>query len=47
MAAIAVCFCLVLRTCLKRENKRMEAAEESATTEEELEQARSRIRFVL
>jgi organic hydroperoxide reductase OsmC/OhrA len=47
MAAIAVCFCLVLRICLKRENKRMEDAEESAATEEELVEARSKIRFVL
>jgi organic hydroperoxide reductase OsmC/OhrA len=47
MAAIAVCFCLVLRICLKRENKRMEDAQESAATEEELVEARSKIRFVL
>ena len=47
MAAIAVSFCLVLRICLKRENKKMEEAEQMANTEEELEQARSKIRFVL
>lgn len=47
MAAIAVCVCLVLRFCLKRENRLMNEAEESAETEEELEQARSRIRYVL
>ena len=47
MAALAVCFCLVLRLCLKRENAKMDLREQSATTEEELEAARKEIRYVL
>lgn len=46
MSAVAVLFCLILRWCLARENRKMER-EEAEQTEMAQEGESARIRYVL